>query len=266
MDSFINFQNTKIHYNTAGQGNTIVLIHGFLESKEIWNKFSTEFAKEFQVIIIDLPGFGKSSCVSNIHTMDLMAESVKAVLDESKIQHCVMIGHSMGGYVTLAFAEIFPGILKGLGLFHSHASDDSEEAKINRDRTIQLIEKNRMGFIQFFIPDLFASANRKRFDASIQKLKKQAGETQKESIIAALQGMKNRPDRTLVLKTATYPVLFILGQEDTRIPVDIALKQTKGTKRCEIHLLRDVGHMGFIEDEKYTMYTIKHFAHKCFSR
>ncbi len=176
-----------------------------------------------------------------------------------------MIGHSMGGYVTLAFAEKYPAILKGFGLFHSQAGSDSEEAKKNRERTIQLIENDRMGFIQLFIPDLFAPINRKRFEAAIQRLKKQAGNTSKEGIIAALQGMKERPDRISILKAATHPVLFILGQEDTRIPVDVALNQAKETQRCEIQVLKGVGHMGYIEDEKYTMNTIKHFAHKCYS-
>lgn len=265
MNSYINFQNNQIHFEAKGQGNTIVLIHGFLESMEIWTKFSNQLSKDFQVICIDLPGHGKSSCLAITHTMDLMAASVKAVLDFLKVQSCVMIGHSMGGYVTLAFAEKYPDLLKGFGLFHSQSAGDSEEAKNNRNKTIQLIENDRMGFIQLFIPDLFAPANRKKFETKIQLLKKQASDTPKEGIIAALKGMKERPNRTFVLKTTKLPILYILGQEDARIPADVAVNQAREAQRCEIQLLKNVGHMGYIEDEKYTMNCIKYFALNCFS-
>lgn len=265
MDSFVNFKNTQIHYKTVGQGNTVVLLHGFLESMEIWKKFSKVLSNEFQVISIDLPGHGKSSCIAQTHSMDYMAKSVKAVLEFLKINSCVMIGHSMGGYVTLAFAEKYPEVLKGFGMFHSQAGSDTAEAKKNRDRTIQLIENDRMGFIQLFIPDLFAPANRKRFNIAIQTLKEQAGDTSKEGIIAALRGMKERPDRRFVLETTKHPVLYILGKEDSRIPVDEVIKQTMLPKRCEIQILKDVGHMGYIEAEFYTLNTIKYFAEKCFT-
>lgn len=265
MDSYIIFQNTQIQFTTAGEGDTIVLLHGFLESLDIWKNFSAHLCLNFNVISIDLPGHGKSPCIAESHSMDLMAEAVKTVLDYLKIRTCILIGHSMGGYVTMAFAEKYPEILNGFCLFHSQAGADSEEAKINRERTIQLIEKNRMGFIQMFIPDLFAPANRKKLDTAIQLLKKQAADTPKEGIVAALRGMKVRPDRRFVLETTKHPVLFILGKEDSRIPVDDALKQTMLPNRCEIQILADVGHMGYIEAEFYTLNTIMCFAKKCFT-
>jgi len=264
MDTSINFQYHQLYYSLSGKGQTIVLLHGFLESMDIWSEFSSQLSKEFQVISIDLPGHGKSSCISETHSMDLMAESVKAVMDHLKIQNCVMIGHSMGGYVTLAFAAKYPENLNGFGLFHSHAAADSDEVKLNREKTIQLIENDRMGFIQMFIPGLFATANRKKFDMAIQILKKQAAETPKDGIIAALRGMKERPDRTPVLKAIQHPVLFILGKEDTRILLDMAMEQASQANRSEIQILKEVGHMGYIEDEQYTLNTIKYFTKKCF--
>ncbi len=266
MESYINFQDIQIHYKSAGYGKTIVLLHGFLESLDIWKEFSTHPSSDYRVISIDLPGHGKSSDKAEIHSMELMAESVKAVLGFLKIKTCVLIGHSMGGYVTLAFAEKYPELLKGFGLFHSYAAADTEEAKINRERTIQLVENDRPGFIQLFIPDLFATMNRKRFHTAIERLKKQAGDTPKTGIIAALKGMKERPDRTHVLKATQHPVLFILGREDTRIPLDVALKQATLPQRCEIQILKKVGHMGYIEDKEYTLQTISYFAKKCFFR
>lgn len=263
--SFISFRNKQIHYKSIGQGKPIVLLHGFLESLEIWEHFSNVLSNDFQVISIDLPGHGKSFCYADKHTMDFMAESVKAVLNHLNIEDCILIGHSMGGYVTLAFAEKYPETLQGFGLFHSQASADTAESKTNRDRTIQLIENDRMGFIQMFIPDLFAPANRIKLNPAIQKLKNQAIETPKAGIIAALRGMKERPDRTSVLENTKHAVLFILGQEDTRIPLDSVIKQAFLPNKSEVQILKGVGHMGYIEDEKYTLNTIKHFAEKCYT-
>jgi len=266
MESQIKFRGAAIQHKTIGMGPVIVLLHGFLESLYIWDDFSNHLSADFHIVSIDLPGHGYTENISDVHSMELIAESVKAVLDHLGVEKCVMIGHSMGGYVTLAFAEKYPELLIGFGLFHSHAGADSDEAKINRERTIQMVEKNRLGFIQMFIPDLFALQNHERFHTAIETLKKQAGDTPKNGIIAALKGMKERPDRTNVLKAAQHSVLFILGQEDTRIPMDVALKQATLAQRCEIHILKDVGHMGYIEDKEYTLQTISYFTKKCFSR
>ena len=107
MDDKVYFKNTGIRYKAEGSGTTIVLLHGYLESSDIWDKFSGELKHEFRVISIDLPGHGKSGIVADIHTMEIMAETVNAVLDELDIDKCILIGHSMGGYVTMAFADLY---------------------------------------------------------------------------------------------------------------------------------------------------------------
>jgi pimeloyl-ACP methyl ester carboxylesterase len=253
----------KINYKLKGEGQVIVLLHGFLESSAIWMEYCKHLSKTYEVICMDLPGHGQTPVMSDIHSMELMADYVQSVLHSLNINSCVMIGHSMGGYVTLAFADKYPEMINGIGLFHSHAGADSEEAKINRDRTTELIKNDRTGFIQLFIPDLFASENQQKFQFEIDILKKQAADTTKEGIIAALQGMKERPDRTNVLENASFPILYILGQQDKRIPVDIAISQAMKAKRSEVQLLQNVGHMGYIEDKDYCLKVISGFAEKC---
>ena len=129
MENFIQFKGAKIHFTDTRKGRCIVLLHGFLESMEIWNEYVKLLSKRYRVICIDLPGHGKSENIGYVHTMELMADCVKEVLYSLQITKCVMIGHSMGGYVTLAFAEKHERNLRGFALFHSHAAPDSEEKK-----------------------------------------------------------------------------------------------------------------------------------------
>jgi len=255
----------KINYEIEGTGDTIVLLHGFLESLEIWDYYSENLSKEYRVVRIDLPGHGKSDVINSVHTMELMAEAVKTVLDKEGVNKCIMAGHSMGGYTTLAFAEQYPEYLKGLVLFHSAAHADSEEVKKNRDRMVKLVEQDRLGFINNFIPGLFAPDNIKRFSKEIDNLKNSAAQTSKKAIVAALKGMKERTEKISLLKNITIPVIYIIGKEDSRIPTDVALKQAALPNRCSVLLLGDVGHMGYIEAKDETLKALKCFANQLFS-
>jgi pimeloyl-ACP methyl ester carboxylesterase len=255
--------NTKpLHFSISGQGPVIVLLHGFLESGEIWKNFARRLGLSFQVVAIDLPGHGSSGVFERTVTMDEMAEAVYHVLASLKITRCIMAGHSMGGYVTLAFAEKYPRMLKGFILFHSHAAADSPEARANRERTIKLAEKDHHGFIKNFIPDLFAPVNISRCGKEIIKLRDMAMKTEKAGIIAALEGMKIRPDRQHVLLHTKVPVLFIIGKSDRRMPMEMIMPQTLLPSHCEVLLMDQVGHMGFIEASGLTYSALKGFAER----
>ncbi len=260
----ITFREKAIHYKVDGDGEALVLLHGFIKSMAIWDDFAKVFSKEFKVIRIDLPGHGKTPLIEKTHTMDLMAQSVKAVLDNLEIKSCVMVGHSMGGYVTLEFAKKYPEMLKGMCLFHSHAAADTEEVKENRRRTIEMIKLNRKGFIKQFIPDLFAETNVERFAKEIDHLWHIADKMSGQSIIAALQGMKERSGKLDLLLNSTIPVLFIAGKEDMRIPVQNVLAQAILPRHSEVLVLADVGHMGFLEAKQQTIDMISCFARKLF--
>jgi len=262
MRNFIDFKGKKIYCHVSGKGPVIVLLHGFLESGEIWKNFARRLSDSFQVITIDLPGHGNSEQTGPVQSMDDMAEAVRRVLKTLEIKSCLVVGHSMGGYVALAFAEKYPRLLKGFVLFHSHAAADTPETRINRDRTINLVQKDHHGFIKNFIPDLFAIENVAQFRAEIEFLKELAEKTLKEGIIASLEGMKNRPDRQHVLLHSKVPVLIILGKNDKRIPLEVIIPQTLLPEHSEIILLDHVGHMGFIEASGKTFAALKGFAER----
>lgn len=262
----LDYEGKKISFFEKGSGEAIVLLHGFLENKCMWDNFVEELSKYYRVITVDLPGHGESESLGPVNEISGMADAVKAVLNRLKVKQCVIAGHSMGGYVSLAFAELFPKTTAGMVLFHSHASADTPEAKRNRDRTIEIIRESRQEFISRFIPDLFALQNRKKLSGEIEKLKTEARHIPKESIISSLRGMRDRRDRKTTLQQSDFPVLFIGGQQDDRIPIDLLLEQAKEPSHSELLLLQHTGHMGWLEQEETTVMAVKHFADRIFNQ
>jgi pimeloyl-ACP methyl ester carboxylesterase len=259
----IKFRDASITYTISGKGNTLVLLHGFLESTLIWNGFVSVLEKHFQVVCIDLPGHGESDCIGYLHEMEMNAEVVHTVLQHLQIKSCVMAGHSMGGYVALAFAEKHSELLKGICLFHSTALPDSEEKQRDRDRTINIVKKDSMTFIRAVIPNLFAPANKEKYKVEIDELIARASQMPPQGIIATLEGMKIRKDRTQVLKEVKVPVLIIAGKQDTAVPFDSLLPQLALPKHCEALILDNVGHTGFIEAKDETLNALFNFAQSC---
>jgi pimeloyl-ACP methyl ester carboxylesterase len=262
MTGKINFRNKTIHYSDKGKGSVVVLLHGFLESGAIWNKFSIMLLHKLRVIAIDLPGHGQSGCIAPTHSMDMMAEAVNIVLKGLRIRKCIMVGHSMGGYVTMAFAEKYPSKLKGIVLFHSQAGADTPEAQANRERTIRIVENDSVGFIQNFIQEIFAPENVKRLSIEIARLKETALQTPNEGIIAVLRGMKERPDRRRALANFNKPVLFIIGKQDAKIPMQVILEQVSLPAHSEMLLLDHVGHAGMIEESARTAEAVRDFVRR----
>lgn len=265
MSQYIEYRSQNIHYTDQGEGPALVLLHGFTESLEIWNNFSEELSKSFRVICVDLPGHGRTANFSPVHTMEFMAETVHAVLSFCRIQQCALLGHSMGGYVALAFAQLYPEMLKALILFHSQADADNEEARRNRDRTIEIVKKDRSGFINQFVPDLFAPANRERLSREIEILKNQAGSISGKGLVAAMEGMKVRNGWRDLLGTLNIPVLFVAGKQDSRIPIDKVVEQIALPKHAEALLLEEAGHMGYLEAPQITLQTIRDFSARALS-
>ncbi len=257
------FRRVNIRYSDKGKGRVIVLLHGFLESLEIWEGYSDRLSKTFRVILIDLPGHGQSPCLGYVHSMELMAECVKSVMDSLNLRKYVVIGHSMGGYVALAFAELFPEHVSGLCLFHSTAMPDSEEKKKDRDRVAAIVKKDHKLFVSELIPKLFAAENIPLLKSEVEKAKQIALHTSKEGIVAALKGMKERPSRELVLKNSKYPVLFIIGKKDTLLAWDNLLLLTSLPKKSYNVVLEHAGHMGFYEAPEETFKAVKKFSAMC---
>lgn len=259
------YKNTPIYYTDQGKGNVLVLLHGYTESSEIWADFALELSKEFRVITMDLPGHGRSGMVAEVHTMELMADVVKTVLSQLNVNRCAIIGHSMGGYVTLAFMRKYASMVVGMGLFHSSSLADSDEVKFQRERTIEIIKSSHHKFLHGFIPELFAEDNRDKFKAQIEKLIKNAENMSPEALIAAQEGMRQRTSTLDVLINANCPVLFVAGQKDSRVPFENVWVQMALTNITHALIMKNVGHMGYLEAYSETLHAVRSFTQSVYN-
>lgn len=260
------FRNARIRYKDEGKGRAIILLHGFLESLEIWNNLSKRLSKSYRVISIDLPGHGGSSNYGYIHTMEMMAEAVHQVVKKLRLRKIVMTGHSMGGYVTLAYAELFPDDLKGFSLFHSTAVNDTTEKKKERLRAVEAIKAHPKKFVKGLFENLFHEENRKRFTDTISELSKAATDRPVEGYTASILGMRERVNREVVLKFSPSPVLIIAGKEDPIIPYTSLEKQSRYPQKGRYHLLERSAHLGFIEEPEKSEKILRSFYYCCFRR
>lgn len=255
-----NFKNTKISYTDQGKGTAVVLLHGFLENQSMWKAFIPELVKKHRIITIDLLGHGETECLSYVHTMEDQADMVQHVLHELKIRKAVLIGHSMGGYVALAFAELYPDNVKGIVLQNSTSRADSDERKANRDRAIIAVKQNYSAFIRMSIANLFSEDNRERLAASIEEVKLEALKTPLQGIVAALEGMKIRKDREVILHFASYPIALLIGKKDPVLAYAENIEQIKGTA-VKLFTFND-GHMSHIENKLEVEQVILSFLKK----
>ena len=258
------FKKIKVYYSDTGKGRVIVLLHGFLGSHEIWSEFIKRLSKKFRVIAIDFPGHGQTPSIGYYHSMELLAQSVKAVLNKAGVRRYVIAGHSMGGYAALAFAELYPENVSGLCLFHSVSYPDSEDKKKERERVIRLVKKEHKHYISEVITSLFAPENLEKVKTEAEKAKRIASAVSKQSIINSLEGMKERKNRDMILKFAEYPVLFICGKKDSVINYETIYHQIGYCKYPSLLMLEDAGHMGFYEAPRETLKELKSFALRCF--
>lgn len=247
MAKQILFKNTNISYSDTGKGTAIVLLHGFLENKGMWDFYIPVLAKKNRVITIDLLGHGTTECQGYVHSMEDNADAVHAVVSELRIRKAVFVGHSMGGYVALAFAELYPETIKGLVLLNSTARADSEERKTNRDRAIVAVKQNYTNFIRMSIGNLFSENNRERLITEIEKVKSEALKTPLQGIIASLEGMKIRKDREVMFHFAHYPIVLLLGKKDPVLNYKETLEQIQNTE-VKLVTFQD-GHMSHIENQ-----------------
>jgi len=238
----------------------LVLLHGFLGSHEVWNEFVKKLSKKFRVIAIDLPGHGETSSIGYYHSMELLAQSVKAVLDKAGVRRYIIIGHSMGGYVALTFAELFPENVSGICLFNSTSYADSEEKKKERDKVIRLVKKEHKHYVAEVVTSLFAPENLPKIPNEVSKVAKIATKITKQSIINSLEGMKERKSRDLILKFAEFPILFIIGKKDGVINFETMYAQMALCKYPSVVMLETSGHMSFYEAPKETLKELELFS------
>jgi pimeloyl-ACP methyl ester carboxylesterase len=249
VDKTIVYKSQNIYYREEGEGFPVLLIHGLGEDSALWDEQIACLGKEYRLIVPDLPGSGRSPLMSGAPSIDELADAVKALCDKAGVGQCILIGHSMGGYIALAFAEKYPDRLRAFGLFHSTAYADSEEKIATRRKTIDFIRKNGSpAFMRQSVPNLLAESTRQKSPAILNGLIDRYSGFQPESLIYYQEAMIGRPDRVSVLQHFAGPVLFIIGGQDKSVALEHSLQQCHIPVLSHIHILENAGHMGMLED------------------
>ncbi|QIZ08755.1 alpha/beta hydrolase [Priestia megaterium] len=241
----VTLQDSTIAYIDQGEGKPIVLLHGFCGSSRYWEHVIPVLSDSCRVIALDLPGHGQSGPLKGSSTIENLADQVKNLLDELNLQEVTMFGHSLGGYITLAFAEKYSNQLNGFSLIHSTAFPDSEEAKKGRLANIEKVNQSGIySLIDGLVPKLFSPDNQ---DENYVGAAMEIGyTTSAEGAIDALNAMKDRPDRNQVLEASTMPVLLIAGEQDQIIPAEKTFSVSRANIKQSI--IKDSGHMSMYEN------------------
>ncbi len=261
MQNNIYYKNTKISFSSIGKGAAIVLLHGFLENSTMWNSVAKELSKQNKVICIDLLGHGNTECMGYVHSMELMAEAVEAVLKHLRIRKSILIGHSMGGYVALAFAEKNPQKVKGLCLMNSTSLADDNERKTLRTRANKLVQKHFKNMVQMSFTNLFSEESRNTYKYELKIALKEAVQTTLQGYIACQEGMKIRPNREPVLQELPCKKLLIIGKKDPVLDFETSIKEAKNN-HLETVIFND-GHMSHIENKVELIDALKQFVKSC---
>lgn len=262
IEKFIMAGPTALHICDSQKGDhCIVLLHGYLESMLVWEDFIPYLYKEVRVVTLDLPGHGISVVQGEEHSMDFLADTVADALRALGIARCTLVGHSMGGYVALAFCERHPEMLDGVVLLSSTPNPDTPEKAENRRREIALVRAGKKELLARVAPAAgFAEENRDRMKDYIEDLTEQVFITEDDGIVALLNGMIGRKDQNAMLRETRVPVLFILGRKDGYIPAEVAEKMVADHPEARVVWLENAGHMGFLEEPETTAKALLDFA------
>jgi pimeloyl-ACP methyl ester carboxylesterase len=259
---FLLFNGGRIHYSDYGEGQPLILLHGYLETSEVWQSFARRLTAGFRVITIDLPGHGSSDSYGDTHTMEFMAAAVRALIVSAGLARVFLTGHSLGGYVTLAFADLYPELLAGYCLLHSQPFPDTPETIEKRMREIALAEQGKKEmFYPGNIKRMYADQNLENLSEEVNHSIELASGLSDAGIIAVLKGMIARPSRLSVMEHGAIPYIWILGAMDNYIPCEAMQKRIKLPDNARLVVLSNSGHMGFIEEEEAAVRSISDFLH-----
>ncbi len=247
MQDFVNYKNIQVAFSSKGKGSVIVLIHGVLENSTMWKEIIPVLVKKNRVITIDLLGHGKTECLGYVHTMEEQAKMIKSILNHLKLRKFTLIGHSMGGYIALAFAHLFPDNIKGLCLMNSTFETDDSERKLLRTRAIKMAEKNYENIVRMSFTKLFSENSSGTFKSEIKGALSEALKTPVRGYIASQEGMKIRKNYTNFFKRASFKKAMILGGKDWIIDSEKALLFAK--KHTISTTILPEGHMSHIENK-----------------
>lgn len=258
-------EQSGIYYRKTGSGPAIILLHGFPASGGLWRNIWGGLSVSNTVIMPDLPGSGNSPLKGATSISD-MAEMIKEIMDGEQLEQAVIAGHSMGGYVALAFAALYSQKVAGLSLIHSTTDADDEEKIKTRQKAIALIEKGgKQGFINQMVPNLFSDATKQAQPELIREQIKESMEVQDAGMINFYKAMIDRKDTTQILPNATFPVQWICGHDDNVIPCKKILNKSYKADINFVSFYINCGHMSMLEAPRQLTMDLTSFISYCYT-
>ncbi len=251
-------------YKEKGTGYPIVLLHGFCETHSIWDDFREKLSDEFRVITPDLPGFGNSPLPHKPFLLaDIASGLYHFIKEELRLNNCIVIGHSLGGYITLEIERKYYEILDGFCLFNSTAFEDAPEKKSNRNKLIEFIDREGVPpFIKTFVPSLFNPNRADEFESIIHAIHNQALKTDPEAVKAYAAAMRDRPDSTDLLRSSARRAFLISGELDSSVTLEASISMQKLLPKNRVHILPDTAHMAMFEQKDLSLELIRGFVNE----
>ncbi|WP_452225656.1 alpha/beta fold hydrolase [Lacinutrix chionoecetis] len=256
----LEYKHINIFYTDTGKGSAIVLLHGFLEDSQMWTDLIPELSRNHRVITIDLLGHGKTESLGYVHTMEDMAHAVFYVLKHLKLRKYTFVGHSMGGYVALAFAKLFPETVKGISLLNSTYEADDEERKKLRARANKMVQTNYENMVRMSFANLFSATSKLKHAEAYDNALQIALKTPLQGYMAANEGMRQREDSSVFFAQATFKKVILLGEKDSILNVEKMVEFSE-IHAIETHVFSE-GHMSHIENKINFIKQIMHFVEK----
>lgn len=256
-----------IHYKLTGQGQAVVLIHGFPNDSSTWETISPKLQQQYRLFLPDLPGAGSSPAPDTAAlSMAMMAEEIAQMLTKEGVDKAILVGHSMGGYVAMEFASRYPERVLGISLVHSLANADNEEKKANRKKAISLMSKGNTEqetFLRGMAQNLFAASFAKAHPHVVSSVVTSGMKISPTNLAAFYTAIMHRQDHQEVLRQATFPVQWIIGDEDTATRMEDALKQAHLAAVNKVSVYSPCGHMSMLEHPDRLADDVMRFFNYC---
>jgi 3-oxoadipate enol-lactonase len=251
----VNVNGIQLAYARGGKGVPLVLLHGFPLDHHLWDEVVPLLTDTFDVILPDLRGFGNSTMIDSPHSMDDYASDIANLLDHLNIQKAAIVGHSMGGYVALAFARLYPNRVRGLGLVSSQVLADAPERKEGRYKSAADVDANGINSVVEAMAPKFTA------DEKLQAYARTSMERQQPTAyIGALKAMAERMDSTSLLASFNFPVVIIHGDADALIPIERAREIKAALPQAHLFEISGAGHMPMVEAKEKTAEALRQFA------
>lgn len=253
----------QLFFFESGKGFPVVFIHGFCESSNIWKSLSNELSEEFRIICPDLPGFGESPLPEDAFSLEDIGDSIVSWLKSLGIEQCIVIGHSLGGYIALEILKKHPDFTQSIGLFNSSAFADSEEKKANRNKLIEFIGKYGVEpFLKTFVPSLFYTATAEKHQKTIEEISSKGLLIKPESVKNYAAAMRDRQDSKALLEKYHDRILLIAGEYDQNVPLQKSKEMSVILDSGNAHIIPDSAHMSLFEQSDLCYEVLRNFLRK----